>query len=745
MKHNISRIASIPLSIALAVGNVDTFAQETNETTDKSAKKKAVEVISIFGQRNQLETATGSAFVVDAEQMEQFEFDDIHRVLQSVPGVYVREEDGYGLRPNIGLRGATTERSSKVAIMEDGVLIAPAPYAAPAAYYFPLMSRMTQVEVFKGPSAIKYGPNTVGGAINMLSRSVSNSADENGGLFDLAYGENNYHKAHGYYSTHINDNELGDYGVLVEALTVGSDGFKTLDFGGDTGFRKNELLLKANFTPKQSDYYQYWQFKVGYSDEVSNETYLGLSDNDFYEDANRRYVASKDDKMDWEHYQFQVSHYIELNADTSIYTQAYRRDFDRDWDRLNSFNTNRSMQTILSSPDTGLNALFVEVLKGERDSLSAQESLLFTSNDRKYYSQGIESKLFWDTEWAGADLALDVGLRLHQDQVERHHRQDTYFMRSQSLVFAGEQQLLTTHNKDIATAIASFVNANLDFGDFNITAGVRLEHIEGESNDHLTQTKTTNSDTVVMPGLGVFYKVTAELGLLLGVNKGYVPNSPGQAENIDPEESWNYEFGLRYSDTNIQSEIIGFYNDYSNLKGACTFSSGCNETLDQEFNGGEVNVTGIEASLNSNIAISSNLSLPIRVAYTFTDAEFQNDFHSNFSQWGHVSKGDTLPYLPENQLSVEVALESEKWRTALLFKHQDSMQEAAGSATELTGLMTDELQQIDFSSWYNVSASLKAYFKIDNITDDSNIVSRRPFGARPGKPRQAILGIKYSF
>ena len=115
-------------------------AQAQEQAPDNEDKQ--IEVVSIFGQKANLETATGSAAVVDLVQLEQFEFDDIHRILQTVSGVYVREEDGYGLRPNIGLRGATTERSSKVAIMEDGVLIAPAPYAAPAAYYFPLVSRM---------------------------------------------------------------------------------------------------------------------------------------------------------------------------------------------------------------------------------------------------------------------------------------------------------------------------------------------------------------------------------------------------------------------------------------------------------------------------------------------------------------------------------------------------------------------------------------------------------------------------
>jgi len=744
MKNINKKLSYIAVSTLLS-GSVVAYAAEEKKETAEAGSGKHVEVISIFGQRNQLETATGSAFVVNKEQLEQFEFDDIHRVLQAVPGVYIREEDGYGLRPNIGLRGATTERSSKVAIMEDGILIAPAPYAAPAAYYFPLMSRMTQVEVFKGPSAIKYGPNTVGGAINMLSRTITSTAGSKEGQFDLAYGGNNYQKAHGFYTQRANLKEFGEAGILVEALTVRADGFKEIDNGGDTGFKKNEVLVKANFVPKQSDYYQEWQVKWGYSEEVSHETYLGLTDSDFADNAYRRYSASANDIMDWEHYQFQVSHFIELDGDISLYTQAYRRDFDRDWDRLNSFNTNRSLQTILSSPDTGLNAQFIDVLTGQRDSLTQQETLLFTLNDRKYYSQGIESKLFWDTQFSGAALALDAGLRLHQDQVERNHSQDSYLMESQQLVLSGELREVITLNKDRSTAIAAYVNANLDFGQFNLTTGVRIEHIEGEAFDQLTGEQSDSTETVVLPGIGIFYKLSEGLGLLAGVNKGYVPNSPGQNSDIDPEESWNYEFGFRYNQDSLNAEMIGFYNDYSNLKGNCTFSSGCNEQLDQEFNGGEVEIYGLEASFSYGFELNSAVSVPVNVAYTHTQAEFKNSFNSTFSQWGNVVSGDPLPYLPENQISVEVALEHEQWRAALLFKHVDEMFEAAGSSTELSGFITEDLQQVDFSAWYQINQSLKTYLKVDNITDETTIVSRRPFGARPGKPRQAVIGIKYSF
>jgi Fe(3+) dicitrate transport protein len=695
------------------------------------------DVIQIFGNKQALETATGSGFVLNKAALEQFEFDDIHRVLQSVPGVYIREEDGYGLRPNIGLRGATSERSSKIALMEDGVLIAPAPYSAPAAYYFPNISRMTQVEVFKGPSAITYGPNTVGGAINMLSRPVN---IKDSGEIDLALGQQHYGKAHAHYSKNI-----GNVGLLLEGVHLRADGFKSLADDNNTGFVKNEILAKAHYKFTDEPYNQQIQVKVGYSEEVSHETYLGLTDADLTDDPYQRYAASQNDKFDWEHLQMQASHYIEFSPDMTLLTQVYRRDFNRDWDRLNSFVSSRSIERILAAPETGLNERFIRILKGETDSLTTDETLIFTLNDRTFYSQGIQSKLLWDSKLGEADMTVDAGLRIHQDQVERLHRARYFDMLSTRLVYAGQADEITTNNKDTTTAIAAFVNSKIQFGDLHTSFGLRVENIDGESNNYLAQTLLNNSDTVVLLGAGMFYQISPELGLLIGINKGFVPNSPGEASDIEPEESWNYELGIRASLADWQVEAIGFFNDYSNLKGSCTFSSGCTTELDTEFNGGEVHIYGAEISANGQFTLPNGLKLPIKIAYTHTQSEFQSSFDSTFSQWGNVSAGDELPYLPENQFNLQIGLASENWQVNLAYKYITEMSEAAGTGVELAGVITSDLSQIDLAAWYRIDAALKIYAKLDNLTDETNIVSRRPFGVRPGKPRQFVLGAKYAF
>ncbi|MDX1406461.1 MAG: TonB-dependent receptor plug domain-containing protein, partial [Woeseiaceae bacterium] len=75
-----------------------------------SAASVYVDEVTIIGQRRSAEDIPGSAHVVDKEELQTFMQSDVMRVLRTVPGVYVQEEDGFGLRPNIGIRGSGLDR-----------------------------------------------------------------------------------------------------------------------------------------------------------------------------------------------------------------------------------------------------------------------------------------------------------------------------------------------------------------------------------------------------------------------------------------------------------------------------------------------------------------------------------------------------------------------------------------------------------------------------------------------------------
>lgn len=178
--------------IALAILALASFASaQAQETTKSNAmadsthriREVVVRSNQMLGSKFEARNRTGSAYYLSPTELAKFGYTDINRMLKSVPGVNVYEEDGFGLRPNISLRGTKAERSERISLMEDGVLVAPAPYAAPAAYYFPNAARMYAIEVLKGSSQVQYGPFTTGGAINMVSTPIAPTAVGQGASF----------------------------------------------------------------------------------------------------------------------------------------------------------------------------------------------------------------------------------------------------------------------------------------------------------------------------------------------------------------------------------------------------------------------------------------------------------------------------------------------------------------------------------------------------------------------------------
>ena len=128
--------------------------------------------VAIIGSETAARTLPASGSYIGAEELAKYNVTDVNRALRQSTGVYLREEDGFGLFPNISVRGVTTERSKAVTVMEDGIFSAPAPYSSPSAYYSPNIGRMSGLEILKGSSQIKYGPHITGGAVNFLSTPI---------------------------------------------------------------------------------------------------------------------------------------------------------------------------------------------------------------------------------------------------------------------------------------------------------------------------------------------------------------------------------------------------------------------------------------------------------------------------------------------------------------------------------------------------------------------------------------------
>jgi Fe(3+) dicitrate transport protein len=136
--------------------------------SDLGAARTLAEVV-VIGSRTNLDRIPGSGLILDRDLLDNARVFTINEALRKVPGVFARDEEGMGLRPNIGIRGLNPTRSTKVLLLEDGLPLSYAPYGDNASYYHPPVERFERIEVLKGAGQIAFGPQTIGGVINYVT------------------------------------------------------------------------------------------------------------------------------------------------------------------------------------------------------------------------------------------------------------------------------------------------------------------------------------------------------------------------------------------------------------------------------------------------------------------------------------------------------------------------------------------------------------------------------------------------
>ncbi|MCH8231753.1 MAG: TonB-dependent receptor [Bacteroidetes bacterium] len=708
-------------------------------------KGLTIESISITGGEDRLNDIPGSAQFISPKELARFNSNDIMQILRNIPGVNLQEEDGFGLRPNIGLRGTGVERSSKITVMEDGILIAPAPYVAPSAYYFPSAGRMQGIEVRKGSSQIKYGPYTTGGAINLISTSIPDDFMGRVHLYGGSFGKRTLHAFAGDASEHV--------GFIAETYQSAADGFKELDNNGDTGFKTEDYLLKFRInTSEEANVFQALSFSAGKYKERSFETYLGLTDADFDENPLRRYAGSQKDVMNARHGQLSLSYVMKPSDQLSITATAYKTDFFRNWYKLDKVKSSDSsgyagISNILADPENYMSEL--KILKGAD---SPEDALAVKANNRNYYAKGIQFQASWQLPDGMHDF--DFGLRIHQDQIDRFQWRDWYKMQNGAMMMTRTGIHGTESNRvETADAIASYIQYRFQVANWKLSPGIRYEKIDMNRMDYgIDDPERTGKDLKVrennvdvwIPGIGIEYEISPAWKVFTGIHKGFSP--PGTKEGTNPEISVNYETGVRHNTTNFEFSAILFYTHYQNLLGTDLAASGGTGTGDL-FNGGEANSSGIEFGMQYRYLPYPNsiISFPFSMSYTYTQAVFLNDFESENDAWGNVKAGDNLPYISPNQLVINAGMEHPKYNINLSSRYASPMRTVAGQGKMERFESTDTSFILDLSVQYNLSWRIGFFGSVHNLTNHTFIVARRPAGVRPAMPRNFTVGIKANF
>ncbi|MCF6320139.1 MAG: TonB-dependent receptor, partial [Proteobacteria bacterium] len=170
---------------------------------------------------------------------------------------------------------------------------------------------------------------------------------------------------------------------------------------------------------------------------------------------------------------------------------------------------------------------------------------------------------------------------------------------------------------------------------------------------------------------------------------------------------------------------------------------------------GEVISQGLEFSVQYDAGYDNdwNFRNPYFLNLTYTDATQQNDANSTDpdSIFSYGKKGNKVPYIPDLTFSIGGGLETDKWSALVTTSYVGATFTSANNVSEaLNGDgnpdirfgKTDSYFVVDFSANYIINDKIKIFAGVQNLLDNSYIVSRQPDGVRGGMPRFIYTGFE---
>ena len=701
------------------------FAQDPPPPTTPlpAAPRDAPEVRVVGDKADSLQKVPGSGTVISTKEIERSDPYDTAEMLRRVPGLQVRQDEGGGLRLDIGVRGLDPGRSRHVLILEDGIPIAINPYAEPDLYYAPQIERMAGIEVVKGSGSILFGPQTTGGVINFYTKMPPRFPHA---TVDLQAGNLGYSRVLGSYGDSVGDhtryflqvfNKHGD-GIRGEAFNV-VDVFGKVVF--DTS-DKGEATLKLGFHDNQT-----------LSDDV------GLT-RAMWESEPRRQTLAPNDKSKLRRYEASLVHEQRFTENTKLRTLVYGYITDRIWRRQDysrNFLPGTSFDRVVGADEAPLGGAIYFLNSN-------------TILDRDYQVAGIEPRLEHRLKTGDIAHTIDVGTRFLTESAHYQQRAGDF-----PTSFAGANNFEETHR---SYAAAMYLQDRIAFTEsLLLTPGVRYEHVNFHKVTTRAMTATGAQDQYIagdvasdalVPGVGVIYG-SRSAHVFSGVHVGYAPpriassiSPKGTPAALDPEKSYNYEVGSRFNHKRwLHLEGTFFFSTFTNQAVTGTGDTGGSELV----NGGKTRHIGFESAAVLGIGRLADLAKRFEVdfglRYTYNHASFV----------GGRYDGLFLPYAPEHSFTATVDVEHPTGvagQVAWTHVSNQFTDQANTVATDVTGRYgrMPAWNAVDLGARYrHKPTGITLRLTVKNALDDPYIVARRPEGIFASGFRQIMLGLRWDW
>jgi Fe(3+) dicitrate transport protein len=676
--------------------------------------------VRIVGNRaDAIQRVPGSGTVIGAKEIDRAQPVNTAEMLRRVPGVQVREEFSGGSRLDLSIRGLESGRSRRVLMLEDGVPLALNPYSEPDMNYAPAIERYRAIEVVKGSGNILFGPQTLAGTINFVTRSPPDRptfiADVDGGTY-------------GYLRTLASyGDSVGNARFFVQVLNRRGDGFR------EQAFESTDALGKVVF-PTGENGEAVVRLSWRQDDAVSED--VGLTSR-MYRENPRQPTLAPHDHLLFDRYDVAVIHEQRFSSQTKLKTLVYAYSQPRIWRRQDW--------------DRGaVPGITYERVVG--DATTPREGVFFRySNavlDRDYGVVGLEPRAEHRARTGSVEHTFDFGGRVLRETAHYDQREGGY-----PDTYAGSSDFEERHT---GTAFAVYLQDRIAFTPkLLVTPGIRFEHLEldrvvlrqavsGVVQDAYNE--GTQGVSGVVPGIGTTYG-SKEATLFAGVHVGFAPPrvtsaiSPrGLPADVHAEQSINYELGTRLAPTSwLRAEGTGFLSNFNNQVIVNT-TPGVDANL---TDAGATNIFGAETSIA--LAIDRLLELPLTtelgVRYTFSRATFR---------YG-PNAGNLLPYAPEHSANANLDLEHRSGlggQIAYTFVSRQFTDAANVVPEDVTGSVgvLDAYSIVDATAHYRYRPwNLTFRLTAKNLLDADYVLARRPNGIFPGGFRQVILGVRWEW
>ena len=689
------------------------------EAGEKPLRLPTVEVI---GSSDRLKEIAGSASVLGREELRSSHVFTVNEALRKAPGVLVRDEEGMGMRPNIGLRGLNPTRSTKVLLLEDGLPLAYAPYGDNASYYHPPIERFDSIEILKGSEQLLFGPQTIGGVINYITPDPPQSF---GGKVTLTGGNR------GYFNAGLS---LGGRGGLLNYAHKQADGARDNEHS-----MLDDVALKAGLELTEN---QALTLKTSYFGEKSQLSYTGITDAELA-NFGYRYNPFANDEFTTDRWGASVTHELLFLDSLNLTTNLYFTHFNREWWRQSS-----------TTSDTQCGADFVTArASGQRvDPNTCQSD---QGRLRSYYTYGVEPRLLADHALFGVHQEFQSGVRAHFET------QDRLQMNGSAPTARGGK--IAEDNEREVTAYSLFAQNKFYLGQFTLTPGFRVEYVENERANNLTRSEGEDDLAELMPGLGATYNPVESLTFFGGLHKGFAPprtedligtdGTTATFTDVEPEESLNAEFGIRAEPRpGARVEATAFRNDFDNQIMVGSIAGGSTPLAQ-----GETLYEGLElfVRIDSKPLAGTDFNAYFQSAWTWLPTADQETPVRRVSDGAVVANsraGLRLPYAPEHlstsTLGVTLA-NGLDIRVEAVFTDEQYSDFANTALAPLGG--NGQVGRIKSALIFNAAATypirkygLNLFLATKNLTDRDYIVDRTR-GIRVGMPLLVQGGVEISF